>query len=416
MAKVESRIALDMSAKGNMSFAELLDDKKIRFDSKMIRLDYKGTNERDTFYGSFSADTGAKTINGTGKTWVHSKNAKLQWQITKASISSSAVIAAARTKTAKDDKVVIEKTFAGNDLILGSKFADKLYGYAGNDTIHAGGDIDRIDGGTGHDRATFVNSTQSIALTLTGATVSVALVNGVAGDQIVNIEDVIGGKASDALTGDKSANLLVGKNGNDTLTGGSGNDTLDGNNGDDLLTGGSGNDSLRGGNNNDTVSGGSGNDVLEGGKHDDLLSGGKGKDSLDGGAGLDTLIGGAGKDSLTGGADADTFRFLAVTNSTTTAAGRDFITDFKHKVDKIDLSAIDAITSIVGGDDAFIRDAKGSANTAVAEGHIGWYTVNAPGTANDRTYIRANTDADAAIELTIELQGVIKLGAIDFIL
>ncbi|MEO7221445.1 MAG: hypothetical protein ABIY37_03155, partial [Devosia sp.] len=108
MAKVESRIALDMTATGNMSFAALLDGKDIRFNSTMIRLEYRDTNERDTFYGTFSVDQGAKTINGTARSWVHSKNGELQWQVTKASISSRALIAAARTKTIKDDRVVIE--------------------------------------------------------------------------------------------------------------------------------------------------------------------------------------------------------------------------------------------------------------------------------------------------------------------
>ncbi|MEO7221405.1 MAG: RTX toxin, partial [Devosia sp.] len=190
-----------------------------------------------------------------------------------------------------------------------------------------------------------------------------------------------------------------------------------GGNGDDLMTGGSGNDSLTGGNNNDTLGGGSGNDFLGGGNGNDLLTGGSGKDTLDGGAGLDTLTGGSGKDSLTGGADADVFRFVATTDSTTTVTGRDFIADFVHKTDKIDLSAIDAMaTATPGIDEAFIFDGKRGANTAVAEGHIGWYKVDATGTVNDRTYIRINNDADAAIEMTIELRGLVKLGAVDFIL
>ena len=119
---------------------------------------------------------------------------------------------------------------------------------------------------------------------------------------------------------------------------------------------------------------------------------------------------------LFGGAGADTFEFVAVTDSTKKAIGRDVIGDFVHETDKIDLSAIDAITSIAGGDDAFVRDKKGNAHTKVKEGHIGWYTVDKPGTARDHTYIRINNDGDKAIDLTIELDGVHKLSAVDFIL
>ena len=70
-----------------------------------------------------------------------------------------------------------------------------------------------------------------------------------------------------------------------------------------------------------------------------------------------------------------------------------------------------------GVDEAFVLDKhKGTATSAVAEGHIGWYVVDAAGTANDRTFIRVNYNADATIEMTIELQGAMKLTNVDFIL
>ena len=56
------------------------------------------------------------------------------------------------------------------------------------------------------------------------------------------------------------------------------------------------------------------------------------------------------------------------------------------------------------------------AATAVAAGRVGYYWVDAAGTVNDRTIIKVNNDADAALEMTIEIQGLHTLAATDFIL
>lgn len=434
MAKFESKIAIDMTGEGRLNFANLFKGEDASYSTKMIRVEYKN-GSRDTFYGSFSANVQSKTISGTGKKWVHSKNGKLQYQVTDAKISASGALKAAKTKKLSDDRTVIKDIFKGHDLIVGSAFADKLMGFDGNDTIQSNGGIDTIDGGQGKDVVSFAEKSAPIDLVLKGATTTYAFAAGVQNDRIVNVEGAIGGKGNDHFTGDKLANLFSGGAGNDTLDGGSGNDTLkgDGGNdslngnsgkdvllggaGNDVLTGGSGNDSLDGGQNGDTLNGGSGNDKLIGGIGGgaDLLNGGSGKDTLDGGAGADTLIGGAGKDLMTGGKDADVFRFVAITDSPNTSAGRDVVTDFQHKIDKFDLSAIDA-NATLADDQAFVFDGKVKANAAVAEGHIGWYQIDAAGKANDHTYVRINTDADAAMEMSIELNGLVKLGAIDFIL
>lgn len=132
---------------------------------------------------------------------------------------------------------------AGDDVIIGSAFADSLNGQQDNDTIY---------GGDGDDQ------------------------------------------------------LLGGPSGNDTLYGEGGNDTLVGNTGSDILDGGDGNDTLIGaattgagpqpGDLADILRGGAGNDLLRGGDGDDLLQGGTGDDNLRGDAGGDTLDGGEGVD------------------------------------------------------------------------------------------------------------------------
>lgn len=145
----------------------------------------------------------------------------------------------------------------------------------------------------------------------------------------------------------------------------------------------------------------------------DTLTGDGDANIIDGGAGNDTITGGGGKDTLTGGADADTFRYLSVSD----VAKGEILGDFVTGVDKIDLSAIDATRgSTPGSIDDFIIDGLGTSKSPVAEGHISWYTVDKPGEANDRTFIRINVDTNSKIDMTIELKGIHNLSAGDFIL
>lgn len=144
-----------------------------------------------------------------------------------------------------------------------------------------------------------------------------------------------------------------------------------------------------------------------------ILTSNSGRNMLDGSSGNDTLTGGAGSDLFTGGAGADRFVFLAAAESGTMASTRDVLYDFVHGTDRIDLSAIDANT-VSSGDHAFVLDARGSASTAVAHGHIGWYQENHAGTADERTILRTNVDNDSAIEATIELHGLVSLAKEDF--
>jgi Ca2+-binding RTX toxin-like protein len=92
----------------------------------------------------------------------------------------------------------------------------------------------------------------------------------------------------------------------------------------------------------ENVTGGSGADVIIGSSKANVI---------DGGGNADTIIGLGGRDILTGGSGGDTFRFVSIKDSGTTAATRDFITDFTS-ADVIDLSGIDANTK-VAGDQAF---------------------------------------------------------------
>ncbi len=81
----------------------------------------------------------------------------------------------------------------------------------------------------------------------------------------------------------------------------------------------------------------------------DVLHGTAGDDVLLGGAGKDRLFGEGGADLLKGGGNKDIFVFSALSDSTPTA--HDTIADFVRMHDKIDVSAIDAVSG--GADDAF---------------------------------------------------------------
>jgi Ca2+-binding RTX toxin-like protein len=93
--------------------------------------------------------------------------------------------------------------------------------------------------------------------------------------------------------------------------------------------------------------------VGDGASHNvaDILVGAGGNDILYGLDGDDTLTGGGGADFLVGGTGADTFVFTATTDSSSIAS--DLVFDFNHaQGDRIDLSAIDAISS-TGANDTF---------------------------------------------------------------
>ncbi|MBD2679249.1 MULTISPECIES: VCBS domain-containing protein [Nostoc] len=103
-------------------------------------------------------------------------------------------------------------------------------------------------------------------------------------------------------------------------------------------------------NSNDVINAQGGNDKIDGKSGNDLLRGGTGNDSLTGGAGNDTLVGGAGNDVLTGGTNADFFVYNTDATFTSSAVGKDTITDFqKSQGDKIVLDKTTfAISSVAG--------------------------------------------------------------------
>ena len=308
---------------------------------------------------------------------------------------------------------------AGNDMLIGGSGNDTLKGMAGVDIAkyagnHANFTITAKGGGTFevHDRVgnqalDLVSSVEWLAfddkvLDLRDMSVkALSAVNGVfsgAGTwQAASIAPepaltLTGTTSNDVFTVSSSSTIVAGLAGCDTvrssasftlstdvekleLTGtaainGTGNlnaNVMTGNSAANILSGMAGADRLTGNDGNDTLLGGAG---------DDLLFGCAGNDRLDGGAG---------QDRLTGGAGADVFVFALA--SDTARAKSDKVLDFQTGVDKIDLSAIDADTS-VAGDQAFVfgSSAAGVASLWMSSGYI-FGDTNNDGTADLAIYV-----------------------------
>lgn len=267
-------------------------------------------------------------------------------------------------------------------------------------------------------------------------------------------DTVFGGFGNDILWGNDGNDVMRGEDGNDKLFGGDGNDNLDGGLGDDLLVGGDGNDILHGRQGTDILLGGAGDDRLTGvSGTDDILNGGTGNDTaaikvgtsgdgdgsyanlllgyattgpahtnhitlisienLEGDTGVDTLIGNHGAnvlvgsggiDTLTGNGGADTFLYAPDANFGGDLGGGDIITDFVHGLDRIDVSAIDAVAG--PGNQMFAWGGMSPTANGI------WYTDNGLNTT-----IEADVNGDTTADFQITLLGTgLGLAASDFAL
>lgn len=128
----------------------------------------------------------------------------------------------------------------GNDVLDGGTFNDTLLGGEGDDTLLAGYGADSFDGGDGTD-SYVIGGTD---VENYGFNINLETGSDQYGNSYSNIENIVGGNASDTLTGDDADNVFEGGGGNDVLDGGGGDDTLEGGVGNDVLTGGAGDDTF----------------------------------------------------------------------------------------------------------------------------------------------------------------------------
>lgn len=285
----------------------------------------------------------------------------------------------------------------GADTFIGDNYVNILSGGLGNDSLDGKLGSDTVDYsyvGTG----AASGLTTGLTLALNGTTrVNATVSSGLDVDTVVNIENVIGTKFDDIITGDNNANSIFGGAGNDIINGGIVNsssniDTLDGGDGIDTynvavtsstitsaavtvtLGEGATAGSILAQNNGtnfftavlynfENVTTGSGADIIIGNSANNLLDSGGGADIINGGAGDDTLIGNTGNDMLDGGGQAgDTASYAYVTSNTglsvTLASGT-----FAASVGGTDVDQLTNIENIIGtkNNDTIIGDAN--ANT-----------------------------------------------------
>jgi Ca2+-binding RTX toxin-like protein len=211
----------------------------------------------------------------------------------------------------------IQDILQGNDVITGSDESDDIFGgrsnsndtinaAGGDDYIHGDGGNDSINGGDGWDTLSYDESFydpfafQGIAVNMVAGTITDCWGGS---DTIQNIEEVIGSKFRDTMTGNDLDNAFNGLRGADTMIGGGGNgyDELyyhrdarfGGHRGinADLVAG-----TVRDGFGNlDTISG---FERIIGTKYDDRFRGDGGNNHFQGQAGVDTYNGGAGADRV----------------------------------------------------------------------------------------------------------------------
>ncbi|MBX2855140.1 MAG: hypothetical protein KTR21_09135 [Rhodobacteraceae bacterium] len=133
-------------------------------------------------------------------------------------------------------------TISNVEMLRGSNANDDLTGDAARNILRGLDGADRLDGGAGRDDAR--SDLDAGRGGMAGVTVNLAAGTAIDGfgaqDELVNIEDVVGTRFNDVITGDAAANNLFGGADVDQLNGGGGDDVLNGGEGDDALNGGAG--------------------------------------------------------------------------------------------------------------------------------------------------------------------------------
>ena len=155
----------------------------------------------------------------------------------------------------------------GDDTILGGSGIDHIYGEDDNDTLKGGGGADIIIGGDGIDTAAYGDSPAAVTVSLLS---DIAGGGDATGDNLDEIENLLGSAHADTLWGDNLTNVLNGQAGSDELKGWGGDDILWGGYGHDVLYGMEGVDDLYGEDGNDYLNGGGGADDMIGGIGNDI--------------------------------------------------------------------------------------------------------------------------------------------------
>nr|WP_281029330.1 calcium-binding protein [Rhizobium azibense] len=217
-------------------------------------------------------------------------------------------------------------TYSAIENLIGSTFADTLYGDAGANRLDGSSSNDLLIGGAGADQLVGASGVDTASYSTATAGVKVSLLNSAentgdaAGDTYSAIENLIGSTFADTLYGNAGANRLDGGAGNDRLFGGTGGDRLIGGAGTDTASYSTATAGVKVSLLNSAVNTGdaagdtySAIENLVGSTFADTLYGDAGANRLDGSSGSDLLVGGAGADQLVGASGVDTASYSTAT-------------------------------------------------------------------------------------------------------
>src|SRR5262245_8724994 len=101
---------------------------------------------------------------------------------------------------------------SGDDRLFGTPVDDIINGLGRQDVLQGGGGADRLDGGDGIDLATYIESGVGVSVNLA---TGIGLFGSAQGDQLFNIEYLVGSDHNDTLTGNDGNNDMAGRRGND---------------------------------------------------------------------------------------------------------------------------------------------------------------------------------------------------------
>ena len=313
---------------------------------------------------------------------------------------------------AGNDTFVVEGNNQGSDRYNGGSGTDKIQGTDGDQTLVVqhltqGDSIEEIDLGTGTNVLSGTDRNNTIDLTNTTLT---------------NVDRIEGGAGHDRITGSSDDDIIVGGTGNDYLRGGAGDDIfiVEGSNqGSDRYNGGSGTDKIQGSDGDDTLivqhftlgdsvevidlgaglntlMGTSGNNTIDLSNTlltgVDTIDGGAGHDRMTGSDGDDILIGGEGNDVLRGGNGNDSFTFNLSLDAggNSSAEGRDTVMDFQAG-DKLVFSDIisdlgdpaDPLSALDSLGDVSVVDGGAGRNVSINFGDGDSITLRGLGTAGN---------------------------------
>ena len=159
----------------------------------------------------------------------------------------------------------------GDDELTGDGWANRLFGYAGDDILAGRGGSDILDGGSGADEMSggsgddtyYVDDDGDVVIEDTDG--GRDRVNSAIDFELPeNVEDLYLTGVAISATGNGIANRIVGNDLGNNLDGGAGDDVLVGGGGIDQMAGGAGDDYLIGGAGGDRLDGGVGNDLIVG--------------------------------------------------------------------------------------------------------------------------------------------------------